>query len=45
MKRAFVYCRVSTDEQSKPDHYSLTFQREHCLAYAKQKGWRVAKAP
>jgi len=43
MKRAFVYCRVSTEEQSRPEHHSLKFQEEHARTYAKQKGWRVAK--
>lgn len=43
MKRTFVYCRVSTEEQSRPDHHSLKFQEDHCRTYAKQKGWRVAK--
>jgi site-specific DNA recombinase len=43
MKSAFVYCRVSTEEQSREDHYSLALQEERCRAYAKQRGWRVAK--
>ena len=38
MKRAFLYCRVSTD-----DHYSLALQEERCRGYAKHKGWQVAK--
>jgi site-specific DNA recombinase len=43
MKRAFVYCRVSTEEQSQDDHYSLALQEERCRDYAKSKSWRVAK--
>jgi len=42
-KRAFVYCRVSTDEQSQDDHYSLALQEERCRGYAQQKGWQIAK--
>ncbi len=41
-KRAFVYCRVSTDEQSQDDRYSLALQEERCRDYAKHKGWQVA---
>ena len=43
MKRAFAYCRVSTEEQSRPDHHSLKLQEEHCREYAKRNGWRVTK--
>jgi DNA invertase Pin-like site-specific DNA recombinase len=35
MSRAFVYCRVSTEEQSQDDHYSLALQEERCRDYAK----------
>ena len=41
--QAFVYCRVSTEEQSTEDHYSLTNQEQRARAYAKMKGWRIAK--
>ena len=44
MKRAFLYARVSTEEQSQDSHYSLALQEERCRDYAKQKGWRVAEA-
>ena len=44
MKRAFLYCRVSTEEQSQDNHYSLALQEERCRGYAQQKGWQVAKA-
>ena len=43
MKRAFVYCRVSTEEQSRPEHHSLRFQEDHCREYAKRHKWRVEK--
>jgi site-specific DNA recombinase len=41
--RAFIYCRVSTKEQGKDDHYSLDNQETRCRDYAKMKGWSVAK--
>jgi site-specific DNA recombinase len=41
--QAFIYCRVSTDEQSTEDHYSLANQEQRARAYAKLKGWRIAK--
>ena len=43
MSRAFVYCRVSTEEQSQDDHYSLALQEERCRDYAKAKSWRITK--
>lgn len=41
--RGFVYCRVSTREQSTEDHYSLDNQEHRCLDYSKMKKWRVSK--
>ena len=43
MKRAFVYCRVSTDEQSQDDHYSLAVQEDRCRDYGQQRQWRIVK--
>ncbi len=43
MKRAFVYCRVSTEEQSGDDRHSLPIQEERCREYAERKDWRVVK--
>ncbi|MBM3501584.1 MAG: recombinase family protein, partial [Armatimonadetes bacterium] len=43
MSRAFVYCHVSTEEQSQDDHYSLALQEERCRDYAKAKSWRITK--
>ena len=41
--RSFIYCRVSTREQSTEDHYSLDNQEQRCHDYIKMKKWRVAK--
>jgi site-specific DNA recombinase len=41
MQRAFIYCRVSTDEQARQDHYSLEVQENTCRDYAKRKGWQI----
>ena len=43
MRRAFLYLRVSTEEQSRPEHHSLDYQEDHGRKYAKTHGWRVAK--
>ena len=43
MKRAFLYCRVSAEEQSRPDHHSLDYQEDHGRRSAKAHDWRVAK--
>jgi len=43
MTKAFVYCGVSTEEQSEDDHYGVALQEKRGRAFAKQKGWRVAK--
>lgn len=39
--RAFCYCRVSTEEQSTDDHYSLGNQEKKARDYAKIKDWQV----
>ena len=41
--RAFVYCRVSTQEQARDDHYSLANQEARCCDYIKHKSWRCVK--
>jgi len=41
--RSFIYCRVSTREQSSEDHYSLDNQEQRCQDYSKMKKWRVSK--
>ena len=41
--RAFIYCRVSTKEQSSQDHYSLDNQEQRCRDYIKMKGWQLLK--
>jgi len=40
-KRAAVYSRVSTDEQSGPDKDSLADQERRGRAYAEAQGWQV----
>ena len=41
--RAFVYCRVSTQEQTADDHYSLANQEARCREYIKQRSWQLVK--
>src|ERR1035437_1107606 len=41
--RAFVYCRVSTQEQAEDDHYSLANQEQRCRDYIKHKSWQLVK--
>lgn len=41
--RAFCYCRVSTEEQSTDDHYSLDNQEKKGKDYAKLKNWRIVR--
>jgi site-specific DNA recombinase len=41
--RAFVYCRVSTQEQAEDDHYSLGNQEQRCRDYIKHKSWQLVK--
>jgi site-specific DNA recombinase len=41
--RAFCYCRVSTEEQSTADHYSLGNQEQKARDYARAKGWTIAR--
>ena len=42
MKRAAVYCRVSTSQQADQGT-SLTTQRDACLAYAERAGYTVVR--
>src|SRR5205823_10286821 len=41
--RAFIYCRVSTREQSTEDHYSLDNQEQHGRDYLTLKRWQLVK--
>lgn len=41
--RAFCYCRVSTEEQTTDDHYSLGNQEKKAKDYAKVKDWKMVK--
>jgi site-specific DNA recombinase len=41
--RAFVYCRVSTQEQATDDHYSLANQEARCRDYIKHRSWQLVK--
>jgi site-specific DNA recombinase len=40
---AFIYCRVSTVEQSREDHYSLDNQEQRGRDYLKMKRWQLFK--
>ncbi len=41
--RAFIYCRVSTEEQATDTHYSLDYQEECARHRVKEKGWAPCK--
>jgi len=40
MKKALIYCRVSTEEQAK-EGYSLDAQEKFCSEFAKDNGYRI----
>lgn len=40
---AFVYCRVSTEEQASDSHYSLDYQEQCARHPVKEKGWTIYK--
>lgn len=42
-RRAFIYCRVSTEEQSTEDHYSLENQEKRTRDCVKAKKWQIGK--
>ena len=42
-KRAFVYCRVSTEEQGTEDHHSLDYQEEKARLRVQEKNWALIK--
>jgi len=41
--QAFVYCRVSSEEQARDDHYSLGNQEQRARDRARQKDWRIVE--
>jgi len=41
--RVFAYCRVSTEEQSTDNHYSLSNQEQRAKEYSKHKGWQIIR--
>jgi DNA invertase Pin-like site-specific DNA recombinase len=41
--RAYAYCRVSTQEQARDEHYSLANQEARCRDYLKHKSWHLVK--
>lgn len=41
MKRAAIYCRVSSAEQASADHVSLQVQDARCRSYVDQRGWSL----
>lgn len=40
--KAAIYCRVSTEEQARPDRASLEVQQERAEAYCLAREWEVA---
>jgi site-specific DNA recombinase len=42
--QAFIYCRVSSDEQASDNHYSLDNQEQKARDYCKLKDWRIVDA-
>jgi site-specific DNA recombinase len=43
MKKAIIYCRVSTKEQAKEDRFSLAVQKRLCAEYAEKENIKVVK--
>jgi DNA invertase Pin-like site-specific DNA recombinase len=43
-KRAAIYARVSTQEQTKGDYPSCESQIEELVSYCGSRGWQVIKA-
>jgi hypothetical protein len=41
--RAFVHCRVATQERAPGDHYSLANQGARCRDYIKQRPRQLVK--
>jgi hypothetical protein len=41
--QAFIYCRVSSEEQASNNHYSLDNQEQKAREYLRYKGWRVSE--
>ena len=41
--RAAIYCRVSTEQQSKDDKFSLKTQEDECRRRATVEGWTVVE--
>ncbi len=41
--RCGIYCRVSTQQQSQEDKYSLATQEAECRAHAATQGWQVVE--
>ncbi len=41
--RAFIYCRVSTEEQAKEGHHSLDYQEQLARHRVSDRGWQVAR--
>lgn len=40
--QAYVYCRVSSEEQASDNHYSLENQEKRAREYCNSKDWRVS---
>lgn len=43
MNKTLIYCRVSTEEQTKGGHHSLSAQQNICRKLAEDLGYKVAK--
>ena len=41
--KAAIYCRVSTEDQARPDKVSLSDQRGKTAAYCQSQGWTVSE--
>jgi len=42
-KRALIYCRVSTKQQSAEDKFSLATQQAECERYAQERNYQVVE--
>jgi site-specific DNA recombinase len=43
MKKAIIYCRVSTKEQAQEDRFSLAVQKRLCTEYAQKENIKIIK--
>lgn len=43
MKKALIYCRVSTEEQAQDGHHSLSAQKSICIKTAEDLGYKIVE--